>query len=122
MLVEKTIGIIFFFIGLSLFIRGEDWKNVVFKLNNPVFYPILGVLFLSLGSFLVVFLHDNWMESYRSVILIVLGYLMLIKALLLLFLPKQVQGFFNWALEQHQALYRIEATFYIIIGLTLFIQ
>ena len=124
MVLEKSVAIIFLILGLSLFFKGESWKSTVIKLNNSALYPPLGMLCLSLGSFLIVFLLDNWdywMESHRPIILLIMGFLALLKAFFLLFLPKYTKAFFDWALRKHQALYRLEAVFYIIIAIALFI-
>ena len=120
MYLEQSIGIILFVLGFSLVFQGELWNAMLVKMKGTAFFPMFGMLCLLIGAFLV--MHLSWDSEPRNTILVIFGYLALIKSLFFLVLPsKWMEACFDWALKQHRWVV-VEGSVYVILGLYLFIQ
>ena len=85
-------GTFYTVLGLSIFLTADKWKEFI---NLFIEYDslslVLGVLSLPISLFIVVF-YNNW-DTLGSTILMVLGYVGLIKAVMLLLKPDWIQKF-----------------------------
>lgn len=86
-------------LGLSIFISAKHWQEfIALFVENDALSLVLGVLSLPISLFVVVF-YNNW-DSLASIILMVLGYISLIKALMLLLRPTWLQNFLRAGLQK----------------------
>lgn len=85
-------GSFYLVIGLSIFFANDQWKEFI-KLfaQHDSLSLVLGVLTLPISLFIVVF-YDNW-DTLASTILMIMGYIGLVKAAILLLWPKMLQKF-----------------------------
>lgn len=84
-------GLFYIIIGLSNLIIPKAWDDfiAVFGKNETTISVATGLLMLPLGLFIVVF-YNNW-TGFASALLMVIGYIILIKACMLLSVPGLVQ-------------------------------
>ena len=86
-------------LGLSIFLSAKHWHEfIALFVENDALSLVLGVLSLPISLFVVVF-YNNW-ESLASIILMVLGYVSLVKALALLLRPAWIQNFLKIGLQK----------------------
>ena len=86
-------------LGLSIFISSKYWQEfIALFVENDALSLVLGVLSLPISLFVVVF-YNNW-DTLASIILMVLGYISLFKALTLLLRPRWIQNFLKAGLKK----------------------
>lgn len=86
-------------LGLSIFLATKHWHEfIALFVENDALSLVLGVLSLPISLFIVVF-YNNW-DSLASIILMVLGYVSLAKALILLLRPAWIQNFLKAGLHK----------------------
>ncbi len=85
-------GTFYIVLGCSIFLAVKPWKEFMHLfIEHDALSLVLGVLCLPISLFVIVFYND-W-EGLGSVILMVTGYIGLLKALLLLLRPNWMQSF-----------------------------
>ncbi len=85
-------GTFYLVLGLSMFFASKHWHEFVkLFIENESLSLVLGVLSLPISLFIVVF-YDDW-STLGSTILMVLGYIGLLKSFVLLLRPGWVQSF-----------------------------
>ena len=92
-------GTFYIVLGLSIFLAAKHWQEFIkLFIENDSLSLVIGIMTLPISLF-VVFFYDNW-ESLASTILMVLGYIGLVKALMLLLRPSLLQGFLDRGIIQ----------------------
>jgi|GEM_PF-1542253 len=87
-------GSFYVIIGLSLFLAGGTWREFIdLFIKHDAISFIFGVFTLPIGLFIVVF-YDNW-DGLASTILMIMGYISILKALLMFLYPSLLQKFLN---------------------------
>ena len=85
-------GTFYTIIGLSMFFASSAWQDFIkLFIENESISLILGIMTLPIALFIVVFYND-W-SNLASIVLMVMGYISLIKAGVLLIRPSMLQGF-----------------------------
>lgn len=83
-------GCFFVVIGLSAFMAEKSWNDFIdLFVENDALSLVMGIVILPISLFLI-FFYNNW-ETLGSTVLTVTGYLMFIKALVLLLRPAIIQ-------------------------------
>jgi len=84
-------GCFYIILGLSAFLTPKSWEDFMdLFVENDALSLVMGILILPISLF-VIFFYNDW-ETVGSVILMVVGYLALAKALILLLRPKWMQA------------------------------
>lgn len=84
-------GTFYLVLGFSILLAMPQWKEFISVfVNNESLPLVFGVLTLPISLFVIVF-YNNWTDL-APIILMVLGYMGLFKALVLLLRPKWVQS------------------------------
>lgn len=84
-------GAFYLVLGLSCFFTKRVWEDFIeLFVDNDVLSLTMGIMILPIALFIIVF-YNNW-ESLASIVLMVIGYLALLKALVLLMWPNVIQG------------------------------
>ena len=87
-------GSFYIVLGLSIFLAAKHWQDfIALFIQNESLSLILGILTLPISLFIVVF-YNNW-EGLAPTVLMVLGYIGLLKSLVLLLRPSLMQNFLN---------------------------
>lgn len=110
---SKLLGLYCMICALSMIVRKQTIIGAVTTLlDNPMATFLLG-LFTLLAGLAIVLAHNLWSGGPLRVIVTLLGWLTLIKGLLFLFLPPQMEaGFFLRGLHYQQL-------FYVYMGISL---
>lgn len=92
-------GSFYMVLGLSAFLAKDAWIGVIelFQESRPL-NLMMGVMVLPISLFIIVF-YNNW-DSIASIILMVVGYLALAKAVTLLLYPQLIQNFLKMEFVQ----------------------
>jgi uncharacterized protein YjeT (DUF2065 family) len=95
----RLFGLVYLVIGLGMFVNPEFYKKLYedFAENRGVLY-IGGLIALSIGFLLVTF-HNVW-GWYWGVILTVVGWLAVIKGVVILLLPKAMVTIIKWMTKE----------------------
>ena len=92
-------GTFYIILGVSAFLAKRSWEEaIVLFQENRALHLMTGVMMLPISLFIIVFYND-W-STIGSTVLMVIGYLCLIKALLMLIKPKKVQNFLRFGFVQ----------------------
>lgn len=84
-------GCFYIVIGLSAWLAPKSWEDFIdLFIENDTLSLIMGILVLPISLF-IIFFYDNW-DTLGSVILMMIGYLGLLKAVILLMRPGIVQS------------------------------
>lgn len=84
-------GCFYIVIGLSAWLAPKSWEDFIdLFIENDTLSLIMGILVLPISLF-IIFFYDNW-DTLGSVILMMIGYLGLLKAIVLLMRPGIVQS------------------------------
>lgn len=79
-------------LGLSCFLARQAWQDfMALFVNNDALSLVMGILILPISLSIITF-YNNW-ETLASTVLMVIGWLALVKALVLLMRPGLIQGF-----------------------------
>jgi len=85
-------GSFYLVIGLSVFLANKHWKEFIsLFVKHDSLSLVLGILTLPISLFIIAF-YNNW-DTLASTVLMLLGYVGLLKALILLLRPGWVQKF-----------------------------
>ena len=103
---SRLIGLYCILIGASMMIRGQATvETVTALLQNSAMTLILGVITLAAGLAMVL-AHNIWSGSVLAVVVTLIGWMALIKSLLFLFLPPEMEaGLFLGQLHYRQLFY-----------------
>src|ERR1035438_3952648 len=107
---SKLIGLYCILIGLSTMTRGQATvESVTALLQNSAMTLILGVITLAAGLAMVL-AHNIWSGGALVVVVTLVGWMALIKSLLFLFLPPEMEtGLFLQQLHYQQFFYLYSA-------------
>lgn len=87
-------GSFYFVLGLSMFFAAQHWKEFVYLfIQHDSLSLVLGIMTLPISLFVIIFYND-W-STLASTVLMVMGYIGLIKAVILLLRPGWIQSFLN---------------------------
>ena len=79
-------GAFYLVLGASCFFAKQTWEDfIALFVDNDALSLVMGILILPIALFIIVF-YDNW-ETLGSIVLMVIGYLALLKSLVLLANP-----------------------------------
>jgi hypothetical protein len=114
----KLLGLFVLLLGLSMLIQGRSTAETMDGIihDRPLVY-IVGMITLACGLALVLS-HIRWSGGLLPVLVTILGWITLIKGLLLLFLPPQSLIDFYGALRIGQLLY-VDAVIAVVLGIYL---
>lgn len=85
-------GSFYIVLGLSALLAKKAWVDFIdLMIEKDAISLIIGILVLPISLFIIVF-YNNW-TSLASIVLMVIGYIGLVKALVLLLWPKMFQKF-----------------------------
>ena len=115
---SRLIGLYAILVALSMFSRGQaSVETVAALLQNPSMVFVLGVVMLAAGL-AIVLAHNIWSGGALVVVVTLVGWMTLIKSLVFLFLPPEMEArlflerlhyqqlfYFYWALPLVLGLY-----------------
>ena len=85
-------GAFYLVLGFSFFFANKAWEDfLTLFADHDALSLVMGILLLPISLFIIVF-YDNW-DSVAAIVLMVMGYLALLKSLVLLLLPGVMQKF-----------------------------
>lgn len=85
-------GCFYIVLGLSAFLAQKSWEDFIdLFVENDAISLIMGILVLPISLF-IIFFYNDW-SSISAIILMVIGYLALLKSIFLLLRPALVQKF-----------------------------
>ncbi|MBU1992507.1 MAG: hypothetical protein ABH856_02325 [Patescibacteria group bacterium] len=91
LLMAKLLGVVYIVVGLGMLINKDGYKDMMGDIyKNSLMLYMGGVMALVVGLLLVMY-HNLWVSSWE-VIITILGWLALLKGLLLLLAPKAMKG------------------------------
>jgi len=115
--IAKLLGPMFVIVGLALAIREQMFRAILLEfLRSPVLLYLAGVFGL-LGGLALALVHNVFALDWRLIITLV-GWLTIIRALVAIFQPQQIVAIGEWILE-NRAIYFAAAALNLSIGLTL---
>jgi hypothetical protein len=116
---SRLIGLYCILGALSMMTRGQATaETVTALLQNPSMMLILGVITLAAGLAMVL-AHNIWSRSALVVMVTLIGWITLIKSLLFLFLPPEMEaGLFLGQLRYRQLFY-LYAAISLVLGVYL---
>jgi len=103
---SRLIGLYAILVALSMFSRGQaSVETVAALLQNPSMVFVLGVVMLAAGLAMVL-AHNIWSGGALVVVVTLVGWMTLIKSLVFLFLPPEMEArLFLERLHYQQLLY-----------------
>ena len=116
---SRLIGLYCIFLALSLITRRQvTVETVTNLLQSPSMMLILGVITLTAGLAMVL-AHNVWSGGALAVIVTVVGWITLIKSLLFLFLPPEMEAglFLGWL--HYQQLFYVYGAISFVLGVYL---
>ena len=85
-------GSFYLVLGLSCFFARKPWEDfIALFVDNDALSLVMGILILPISLSIIAF-YNNW-DSLASTILMAIGWLALVKAMILLMRPSLIQGF-----------------------------
>lgn len=85
-------GCFYIVLGLSAFLAPKSWEDFIdLFVENDALSLVMGILVLPISLF-IIFFYNNW-EPIGSTVLMVIGYLALLKSVVLLLRPSVAQKF-----------------------------
>jgi len=112
---SRLLGVYFIICALAMTLRKQEIiAGLAGFLQNPLATLFTGIFALMAGL-AIVLAHNLWSGGVLPVIVTLMGWLVMIKALLLLFLPPQMQaGFFMQTLHFGQLFYLYMAVCFVL--------
>ncbi len=92
--VARVLGVIYLAVGFGLFLFRETYILALRKLVNPV-YMMPAAFMAVVGGMALVSYHNLWVSDWR-VIITIIGWIALIKGILLLLIPSYIMVFRNF--------------------------
>jgi hypothetical protein len=116
---SRLIGLYCILVALSMMTRGQvTVETVTALLQNSAMTLILGVITLAAGLAMVL-AHNIWSGSVLAVVVTLIGWMALVKSLLFLFLPHEMEaGLFLGQLHYRQLFY-VYAAISLVLGVYL---
>ena len=96
MMMTSVVGMVLMVLGVSILLKKHNWDKFLEKHNDEVSLLPLGCISLVFGSFVVMYYDFSMWSNSKELIVLVLGYLGLVKAFLLLFVPAHGLKLVNW--------------------------
>ena len=116
---SRLIGLYCIFVVLSMVIRKQDTVYAVAALlRNPSTMLVLGIIAVAVGLAMVL-AHNIWSGGAMPVVVTLVGWLTLIKGLLILFLPADVQAEIIMSWLRHPLLFYVSMVPSLLIGIYL---
>ena len=111
----KLLGLYAILVALSMFAHKQTMVTAATTIfHDPGFLVIYGIIALSVGLAIVIG-HNIWSKSALAIVITILGWLSLIKGLLLLFLPPDAfAGYIQ--MTHYEQLFYLYAAVTLIIG------
>jgi uncharacterized protein YjeT (DUF2065 family) len=111
----QILGLAYLSIGLGLLLNPQYYKQMFidFKTNLTAMY--LGGIFAFAIGFLLITFHNIWVKDI-SVIITIVGWMALIKGILILVLPKMMMKTMDIFINEKTNIMMIMAGFVIILG------
>jgi len=115
--IAKLLGPVFAAVGLALLLRAEHFRAILSDfLHSPALHYLAGFLGLLSGLALIL-THNVWVFDWRLIITLI-GWLVLIRAVITIFWPDRIVALGEAMLRYHGAL-RYAAAVNLILGLLL---
>lgn len=90
--IAKVIAVIYLSFGIGLLFNGNYYQKVFIKLLNDATYLILGGIIAIIIGFIIVRHHNIWEKNW-TVIITIIGWIALVKGILLLAFPSSTKLF-----------------------------
>jgi uncharacterized membrane protein len=115
--IAKLLGPIYILVGIALLIRAQMFRTILQEfIRNPALVYLAGVLGL-LGGLAVVLTHNVWVLDWRIIITLV-GWVTVVRAVVTIFQPQQIVALGSKILER-RGIFIAAAVMNLIIGLVL---
>lgn len=113
---SRLVGLYCILAALSMMIRKETIVETVTMLlhNSPLMF-IVGILTLA-GGLAMVLAHNLWSGGAMAVVVTLVGWLTLVKGLLFLFLPPEVEAEFFLSKLHYEQLFYVYAAISLVLG------
>jgi hypothetical protein len=116
---SRLIGLYCILVALSMITRRQaTLESVTALLHDPSMIFIVGVITLAAGLAMVL-AHNIWSGGARVVIVTLVGWMTLIKSLLFLFLPPEVEAGFFLRQLHYQELFYLYGAVSLVLGIYL---
>ncbi len=116
---SKLIGLYCILIGLSMMTRGQATvETVTALLQNSAMTLILGVITLAAGLAMVL-AHNIWSGSALAVVVTLVGWMALVKSLLFLFLPHEMEARLFLGQLHYQQFFYLYSAISLVLGVYL---
>ena len=116
---STLIGLYCILVALSTITRRQaTLESVTALLHNPPMILLLGVITLAAGLAMVL-AHNIWSGGVLAVVVTLVGWITLIKSLLFLFLPPEVEAGFFLRQLHYQELFYFYGAFSLVLGIYL---
>jgi hypothetical protein len=116
---SRLIGLYCIVIALSMMTRRQATvETVTVLLQSPSMMLILGVITLA-GGLAMVLAHNIWSGGALVVIVTIVGWITLLKSLLLLFLPPEMEAGLFLGQLHYQQLFYLYGAFSLVLGVYL---
>lgn len=113
--IAKIIAIVYLSFGIGLLFNTSFYKKGIEELLDNAGYMILAGVSTIITGFLIIEYHNNWVKNWTLIITLI-GWIALIKGILLLAFPKFMK-FFK-PMFQYDNLYKYLAPLVILFGFT----
>jgi hypothetical protein len=113
-LIAKIISVIYLSFGIGLLLYSDFYKTAIQKMLDDSIFSILGGILAIIIGFVIIQNHNFWINNW-TVLITIIGWIALIKGILLLAFPKFTTGF--KPLFQSDKLYKFLAPLIIVFGL-----
>ena len=113
-LIAKIISVIYLSFGVGLLFNTSFYKKGIEKLLDSAEFMMLGGIMAIIIGIVIIEFHNNWIKNW-TVIITLIGWIALIKGILLLAFPKSMV-FFK-PMFQFKNLYKFLAPLVILFGL-----
>lgn len=113
-LIAKIIAIVYLSFGIGLLFNTSFYKKGIEELLDNAGYMILAGTSTIITGFLIIEYHNNWVKNW-TVVITLIGWIALIKGILILTFPKAMV-FFK-PMFQYDNLYKYLAPLVILFGL-----
>ena len=90
--IARTMGVIYLSVGLGLFFFREMYMLALRKILDSPAYAFLGGFMAVIGGVAMVTYHSIWVSDWRVIITIV-GWVVLVKGVMLLIMPGYIRAF-----------------------------
>jgi hypothetical protein len=116
---SRLFGLYYILVGLSMFLHKQTDVQVIPALirNAPVMF-VVGILAV-LGGLAMVLAHNIWSGGAVAVIVTLIGWILLAKGLLFLFLPPETEAGFFLARLHYEQLFYLYAAIAVVLGVYL---